>query len=97
MRAVLLPCPFCGCSTIRTFTVFGSGRYRVDCNACNCGAEHPDEAKALAMWNCRSDRAGILAGLREADELCAERPGGRAISTSIRARIAEIEGEDKTT
>lgn len=39
--------------------------------------------------------AGVEAGLKEAAELCEERPGGLAISTTIRARIAEIEGEGK--
>lgn len=38
------------------------------------------------------ERAGMLAGLKEAAALCEERPGGLAISTTIRARISEIEG-----
>ena len=32
--------------------------------------------------------------MKEAAALCEERPGGLEISTTIRARIAEIEGED---
>lgn len=57
MKNQPLPCPFCGCTTIREFKVFERERYRIDCNACNCGAEANDRQTALARWNRRSDRA----------------------------------------
>ncbi|QRG06151.1 hypothetical protein EZH22_24710 [Xanthobacter dioxanivorans] len=100
----LLPCPFCECTVIRCFEVFGSGRYRVDCNLCNGGFEANNRERAVALWNRRSDRAGRIAGLKEAaglaDEHAAdganldERSALLVLAQAIRARIAALETEE---
>lgn len=106
----LLPCPFCGCTNVRSFHVFGSGRYRIDCNACNGGFEANDPERAIALWNRRSDRAGLIAGLREAEAKarefrehwsCAGGFGGhsaaaRIIADTLSARITALEEEGKS-
>jgi len=95
----LLPCPFCGgkATIERIGDRLQSTIYSCDC--CGCTLETGEECGHGTGWNTRSDRAGLLAGLREAAEKCdarakaiwdkAEEDGARLIP--IREPAASVE------
>lgn len=99
MKGELLPCPFCG-STNVAMTL--SAAYWVRCLECEAeGPPHEDaEAEAAAAWNLRSDRAGLIAGLREIEPEIRKRERAAPVMIAeildaIRARIAALETEEK--
>lgn len=114
----LKPCPFCG-GTGDLFTRLSGHRgygfdALVQCSSDDCAISVERSGSelervrvtqsAIAAWNRRSDRAGLIAGLREALETAdahfagfdttGERLACRLIGYDIRSRIAALEEED---
>lgn len=91
----LLPCPFCGASDVLVDDdpAFAT----IYCENCGAkGAPSLDHNEAAEAWNRRSDRAGHIAGLREAIEhVQHEWNVGEAVR-AIRASIAALKEEGKT-
>lgn len=69
------PCPFCAHSTLRILPLRTRGSfagpgsvygYAIECEACGAhGPSGQDEAKALALWNARSDQLDLLGSARQ--------------------------------
>lgn len=110
-KGELLPCPFCG-GTGDLFTRLSGHRgygfdARVQCSSDDCAISVERSGSdlervkvtqaAIAAWNRRSDRAGLIAGLREAEKIAyraAMRFDTHSAVLAIRARIAALETEE---
>lgn len=104
----LLPCPFCGGSAGIEQVGHRSQSTIYACDTCGCRLETGEEWDHGAAWNRRSDRAGLIAGLREAEAKarqfrehwsCAGGFGGhsaaaRIIADTLSDRIAALETEE---
>lgn len=53
-KSELLPCPFCGCETVRQFHPFEQRGYVIDCNRCNGGFHNIPKDQAVGRWNTRA-------------------------------------------
>lgn len=103
----LLPCPFCGGkANIERYGDRGQSTIYV-CDNCGCTLETGEQWGHGTGWNTRSDRAGLLAGLREAEATAdgiaaalargsndpTEMAAALTVKHAIRARIAALEEE----
>lgn len=92
----LLPCPFCGASDVLLDDAPAFATIYCE----NCGAEGApslDPNEAAAAWNRRSDHAGLISGLKEAEKIAyraAMRFDTHSAVLAIRARIAALETEE---
>jgi hypothetical protein len=79
-------------------------QHHIKCDGCGARTDDGDIRRVFALWNRRSDRAGLIAGLREAlatadahfagFDTTGERLACRLIGYDIRTRIAALETEE---
>lgn len=59
-------CPFCDGSP--RLMLSPPHQHHIKCDGCGARTDDGDIRRVFALWNRRSDRAGLIAGLREAAE-----------------------------